>query len=242
VFTNVLKSAAFGCLVLLAPSLAWACDPTTSTTACLAAPCTTFGKSQLDVDKQNLIICLSTVDNKTDCSSGSCQWKAMNGTVTEKSGSVCDPASSGAACLALPCKTLGKTQMDADKKNIVACLSKVANNTDCSSNKCLWKPMGKSGWSFDEAKWYNVTSQRGGEYGSFPSTTFTNTHDHPMAVAISATSAGSWASGQTIDVNGAVAFNFARGSIGEVYGMVIVPAGATYAAHGTMLWKWWELY
>ncbi len=241
--TDILKTAVVASIALLAPfSAQAACDPATSSVACLGSACDAFGKSQIDSDKQNLIICLPTASNKTDCSSAACQWKAMNGAGTEKSGGTCNPSSGASACVGLPCDTLGSTQMDTDKKTIVACLSKTANNANCASGACRWKPMGGDSWSFDKATWHNVTASRGGEYGSFPSTTFTNSYDHPIAVAISSTSAGSSSSGFTFYVNGAVVHSHYHGSIGETFGMIVVPAGATYKASGTMLWQWWELY
>jgi len=56
----------------------------------------------------------------------------------------CDPLAG--TCAGNDCDTLGKTMLDGDGKNIVACLSVNYGNKTCSTvGKCKWKTMSGSG-------------------------------------------------------------------------------------------------
>ena len=63
--------------------------------------------------------------------------------------SFCDP-SPGTSCLTEACKTLGTTKMDGNYKNIIACLSTIENNDDCSTGNCKWITMTTSSYETKE--------------------------------------------------------------------------------------------
>lgn len=66
--------------------------------------------------------------------------------------SPCSPASSETACLGLECERIGETTMDADKKNILACLY-----DDSATPKLKWKSMSASGTSSNVGGCFAIT-------------------------------------------------------------------------------------
>jgi len=53
----------------------------------------------------------------------------------------CAPPNGGVSCMTYKCEILGKTTLDGDNKNIIACLSSSSTTPDCSAGDCVWKTL-----------------------------------------------------------------------------------------------------
>ncbi len=89
----------------------------------------------------------------------------------------CDPSTINASCLAAGsnyCEQLGKTTMDGDEKNIIACLSNVENNSNCSTGDCTWKAITGGSGSTKEITISQAELKMYSPSCSNPSTNYTN--------------------------------------------------------------------
>lgn len=132
------------CPVITPPSTTstWinaACDPSKSGVACIGRVCSSFGQS-VYIPGQEYVACESATgggDCTRDSNNNYCTWVVTH--------IVCTPSGSGSSCAGNTCSTLGLTEMDSNRQNLVTCLwTGGSSKNDCSDGGCQWKSMTSS--------------------------------------------------------------------------------------------------